>query len=197
MIEYGEMIQMNWKKILIKYLLLFFLMLQDVMAYEEAEYKVVYQGNNFEIRFYDERVVVQAQSNSGNNSFRKLFNYISGKNQVEEKIEMTTPVTELLENNKMIMQFYLPSRFDANSAPLPADNSLEIATIDAGYFAVIQYSGFASNKNFNKHAQILKSSLDLKGVKILSQPIKATYDGPFTLPQLRRNEAMFLVNWNK
>ena len=29
---------------------------------------------------------------------------------------------------------------------------------------------------------------------ILSPPIKATYDGPFTLPMNRRNEAMFEIN---
>ena len=52
------------------------------------------------------------------------------------------------------------ARFNVNSAPLPADNSLEIATINAGYFAVIRYSGFASDKNFYKHSQILKRSLD-------------------------------------
>jgi hypothetical protein len=28
----------------------------------------------------------------------------------------------------------------------------------------------------------------------LSVPIKATYDGPFTLPMNRRNEAMFEIN---
>ncbi|MDA9658150.1 heme-binding protein, partial [bacterium] len=52
-----------------------------------------------------------------------------------------------------------------------------------------------SNKNFYKHAQILKSSLDRDNIEILSKPIKATYNGPFTLPNLRRNEAMYLVPW--
>ena len=171
-------------------------MLQNVMAYEEAPYNVVHKGSNFEIRYYEERVVIQTRYNSGSSGFRKLFNYISGSNKGEKKIEMTTPVTELQDGSQMVMQFYLPSRFDRSSAPPPADQSLEIATIEAGYFAVIQYSGFASNKNFNKHTEILKSSLNLNKIKIISPPIKATYDGPFTLPNLRRNEAMFLVNWN-
>ena len=172
-------------------------MIQNLMAYEEAGYKVVHKGENFEIRYYEERIVIQARYESGNSGFRKLFNYISGQNQGGKKIEMTTPVTELQEENQMVMQFYLPARFNASSAPLPADNSLEIATIDEGYFAVIQYSGFASNKNFYKHAQILKSSLERDNINISSQPIKATYDGPFTLPNLRRNEAMYLVLWDK
>mgnify|MGYP001223201581 FL=1 len=172
-------------------------MLQNIMAYEEAVFKVVHKSENFEIRYYEERIVIQTRSKSGNNSFRKLFNYISGKNKEEKKIEMTTPVTVLQDDDQMIMQFFLPSRFDINSAPLPADDSIEIASINAGYFAVIKYSGFASDQNFIKHANILKSLLDLNKIEIASQPIKATYDGPFTLPNLRRNEAMFLVKWEK
>ncbi len=165
------------------------------MAYEEAIYKVVYIGDNFEIRFYDERVIVQTKYKGTNSGFQKLFGYISGKNQNLEKIEMTTPVTTLKEKNQMIMQFYLPSRFSVSSAPLPVDDSVEISRIEQGHFAVIRYSGFASDKNFIKHAQLLKSKVSDSKIIFQDQPIKATYDGPFTLPNFRRNEAMYLVNW--
>ena len=166
------------------------------MAYEEAAYQSVYQGEGFEVRFYEERIVIQTRFQGSNSGFQKLFKYISGNNQNATKIEMTTPVTMLPDQGQMVMQFYLPSRFDLASAPLPADGSVEIASIEEGHFAVIQYSGFASDKNFLKHAEILKKSLDQAEIKIKGPAIKATYNGPFTLPHLRRNEAMYLVHWN-
>ena len=57
------------------------------MAYEEANYKVVQKFENFEIRSYQERYVIQVRYNNEDGGFQKLFNYISGKNQKSEKIE--------------------------------------------------------------------------------------------------------------
>ena len=167
------------------------------MAYEEASYQVVQKFENFEIRFYQERYVIQVRYNNQDGGFQKLFNYISGKNKKSEKIEMTTPVTQYAVGNQQIMQFYLPARFDQKSAPVPLNDSVEVASIESGYFAVIRYSGFASDKNFHKHREILKRDLNADDIKVLGPPIKATYDGPFTLPNLRRNEAIFLVDWKK
>ena len=165
------------------------------MAYEEANYQVVQKFDNFEIRSYQERYVIQVRYNNQNGAFQKLFNYISGKNQKSEKIEMTTPVTQYASGNEQVMQFYLPTRFDQKSAPIPLNDAVEIASIDSGYFAVIRYSSFASDKNFFKHASILKNSLEKENIEFKEPPIKATYNGPFTLPNLRRNEAMYLINW--
>ena len=49
-------------------------MVQDLMAYNESPYKVVHQTDTYEIRFYEERLVVQTQYTNQNNGFRKLFN---------------------------------------------------------------------------------------------------------------------------
>ena len=165
------------------------------MAYEEASYQVVQKYENFEIRSYQERYVIQVRYSNQDGAFQKLFNYISGKNQKSEKIEMTTPVTQYASGNEQIMQFYLPARFDQKSAPIPLNDSVEVASIESGYFAVIRYSGFASDKNFFKHALILNNSLEKENIEFKEPPIKATYNGPFTLPNLRRNEAMYLIQW--
>ena len=177
---------------MIKYLIVLLFMIKNSMAYEESSYKIMQKGDNFEVRFYEERIVIQTRFQGSNSGFQKLFKYISGNNQNATKIEMTTPVTMLPDQGQMVMQFYLPSRFDLASAPLPADGSVEIASIDEGYFAVIQYSGFASDSNFEKHHEELRAVLSNDGLVVTGPPVKATYNSPFTPPFLRRNEAMCL-----
>lgn len=167
-----------------------------VMSYEESNYEIVYQANEIEVRYYDERLVVQTKYGDQNGGFRKLFNYISGSNKDSEKIAMTIPVTQSEVEEGMVMQFYLPSRFDKTNTPLPDDDSLEISSIEAGYYGVIRFSGRSREKNFNKHSEILKRELEKENIQIIGPSIKATYNGPFTLPRLRRNESMFLVSWN-
>ena len=68
--------------------------------------------------------------------------------------------------------------------------------MEGGYFAAITYSGRASDKNFIKHKEILENQLREDKIKILSPPIRATYNSPFTLPMLRRNEVMFEIERN-
>ena len=195
--EYGEFQIKNYNLCMIRYLLLILLMVQNLMAYSESPYKIVYQTDTYEIRYYEERLIIETQYSNQNNGFRKLFKYISGYNKQSQKIEMTTPVNVTEIENQFVMQFYLPRKFQKNEIPLPSDKSLKISTIEPGYFAVIRYSGFASDKNFHKHREILKKKLNLDNIRVLGAAIKATYDGPFTLPNLRRNEAIFLVDWKE
>ena len=164
------------------------------MAYEEANYQVIKTNELYEIRKYSDRLAVETATSNQNSGFRKLFNYISGKNQTNEEIKMTTPVTEMERKGNMTMQFYLPLKYDKNNVPIPSRSDVEIVNILGGYFAVIRYSGRSSDKNFMKHKDILENELKKDDISILGPPIKATYNGPFTLPMLRRNEVMFEIN---
>ena len=163
------------------------------MAYEEANYEVVKENKEYEIRKYSDRLVIETNSIQGN-GFRKLFNYISGNNKENEEIKMTVPVTQEIKNGNMTMQFYLPSKFNKDNAPKPSNSEIKILTIEGGYYAVIKYSGRSSDKNFLKNKEILEKKLDEDRIKILSPPIKASYNSPFTLPMLKRNEVMFRVD---
>jgi len=174
---------------------LFLFSYSNLMAYEESNYEVVSSNEIYEIRKYSDRLAVETITTNQNNSFRKLFNYISGANNANKKIKMTTPVTQIDTGGKMTMQFYLPSKYNIENVPSPSRSDIKILNIEGGYYAVIQYSGRTSDKNFIKHKNILKNELVKNNVLVLSQPIKATYNGPFTLPIFRRNEAMFKVNF--
>ena len=162
------------------------------MAYEEANYETVRENKNYEIRKYNDRLVIETNSTQGN-GFRKLFNYISGNNNENKEIKMTVPVTQENKNGNMTMQFYLPSKFNKDNVPKPSNPEIKILNIEGGYYAVIKYSGRSSDKNFLKNKEILEKELKKDNVTILSPPIRASYNSPFTLPMLKRNEVMYRV----
>ena len=168
----------------------------NVMANEEANYEIIDKNDIYEIRKYSDRLAVETLTSGIDSNFRKLFNYISGRNDTEEKIKMTTPVTQVEKNGNMSMQFYLPSKFNSENVPNPSRDDVKIINIEGGYYAVLRYSGRASDKNFLEHKEILEKELKKNDISIISPPIRATYDSPFTLPMNRRNEAMFKVEMN-
>ena len=165
----------------------------QTMAYEEANYEIVKENKNYEIRKYPDRLVIETNSIKGN-GFRKLFNYISGNNEKNQEIKMTVPVTQEIKNGNMTMQFYLPSKFNKDNVPKPSNSEIKVLTIEGGYYAAIKYSGRSSDKNFLKNKDILEKELKQDNIIILSPPIRASYNSPFTLPMLKRNEVMYKVN---
>ena len=179
------------------------------MAYEEPPYDVVAKADGYEVRKYGDRIAAQVSNHtSSNKAFRTLFKYISGANQSSEevsmtipvaeseKIEMTVPVIQGSQNEAGYMQFFLPSSYTSDTAPKPTDPTIEIVTVEGGYYAVYSYSGRASNRNFDKAEAQLLGYLTRDGVKATSEVIRATYNGPLTLPFNRRNEAMVRIDWD-
>lgn len=180
----------------------------SAMAYEEPPYDVVSKADGYEVRRYSDRIAAQVSSQTrSNKAFRLLFKYISGANQSaekvsmtipvaqSEKIAMTVPVTQGAQSDVGYMQFFLPSSYTVKTAPKPTDPSVEIITVEGGYYAVYSYSGRANDKNANDAEAQLLDGLSRDGVKVTSEVIRATYNGPFTLPFNRRNEAMVRIVW--
>ncbi len=178
------------------------------MALEEPAYKIIKSYEGYEIRKYDDRLAVEVEFRSEDSGFNYLFNYISGENTTSEKISMTVPVTQSAKidmtapvtqsnkDGKMLMQFFLPSKFTIDTAPTPKNKSVKLVIIEGGYYAVLKYSGRNSDKNYLKRLSELKDYLEKDKIVMLDNGTKATFNGPFTLPILRRNEAMIKIQWN-
>ena len=177
-------------------LTIFFVSTSNAMAYEEPEYKLIKTTDVYEIREYEERLAVKTtQSKSQNGAFRRLFNYISGSNENSSKIAMTVPVIHSKDINGTSMIFFLPKNFTKQSAPLPDGDDVELITVKGGFYAVTKYSGRSTDRNYTKHSDRLFKALNKDRIVTIGDPMMATYNGPFTLPFMRRNEAMYRVNW--
>ena len=100
---------------------LFILPYSKVMANEEAKYEIIDKNEVYEIREYSDRLAVETSRAGIDSNFRKLFNYISGRNDIQEKIAMTTPVTQVEKNGDLTMQFYFCLLY---TSPSPRDGLL-------------------------------------------------------------------------
>ena len=180
------------KKLLLTFILNL-IVVSNVMAADEVKYTMVSKSELYEIRKYSDRLVIETKISDQSSGFRRLFKYISGDNKDKKEIKMTTPVTQTEKNGNMTMQFYVPAEFDENNTPDPNNSEVKVLNIKGGYYAAIVYSGRASDNNYVKHKNILEDQLKKNKISIISKPIRATYNSPFTLPMLRRNEVMFKV----
>ena len=198
---------------IIKYCLIILLFnifsIKQTMSYEEPKYKTIKTTDVYEIREYDDRLAVEIEYSNEDSGFRYLFNYISGENKSSEKVKMTVPVTQSVKINmttpvtqssqggKMKMQFYLPSKFTIKNAPQPTNERVNLIIIKGGVYAVISYSGRLTNRNYSKHYKQIINQLNKDNIEFIEPAIRATYNGPFTLPIFRRNEIMMKINYNE
>ena len=159
--------------------------------YETQDYKVINQIDNIEIRYYPSAPKVKVSSESNrNNNFGKLFRYISGNNQNEQKISMTTPV--YMYNENKTMEFVLPRKFISNDLPIPNDTDVEVYVSEPKYFAAIKYSGYSNNRKERNYKDQLIQILQNNNLKIISDYYVLSYDAPTKFYE-RRNEILIQI----
>jgi hypothetical protein len=179
---------------------------ESAMAAEEAPHRVLLREDAFELREYDAYVVAEVLRPPGgdegdNDGFRRLFGYISGKNEGRRDIAMTTPVftppTRLAMTTPVTtrrlpegvaMQFVLPSQYTIDTAPRPTDPAVRLRAVPAGRVAVWRFSGSASEKNVAARRLQLEEAVRKAGLATTGGLVLARYNAPFVPPFLRRNE---------
>lgn len=181
---------------------------------EQARYDVVSRNGSFEVRDYASHVVAEtvvdaSLEDAGNQAFRRLYGYITGKNRSRGKIAMTAPVSQQAASEKIAMtapvgqqrveggwavSFTMPASCTLESLPEPDDATVKLRPVAACRMAVVRYSGTWSETRYRRYLGELEAWTTGKGFRVLGAPVWARYNPPFTPWFLRRNEILLPVD---
>lgn len=187
-------------------------------AEEEPAFEVVHRAEGFEIRQYAPYLVAETTISGGQREtsikgFRILAGYIFGDNSSSLRMDMTVPVTTRkkqgermkmtvpvtttkTKDNSYTMRFVMESKYTTKTLPKPNDARVAIKSLPARTIAVLSYSGKTTEANFDTNRDALLKLLTKSGIKTISKPVSAVFDGPWTPAMMRRNEVQVEVAWS-
>ena len=180
-------------------------------GYEQPAFTVVDRiTDDVEIRSYPARLAAETtvdaedDRSDRNQAFRMLFDYISGANRSQSKVDMTTPVevastpekiamtvpveTAASASGPVTMRFFLPASYTPASAPEPADPKVRIVELPNTTEAVLRFSGLGGEARIEEKTARLREALDGSDWMLAGEATTLFYDPPWTLPFFRRNE---------
>lgn len=161
-------------------------------GYESAPYTVLKTEGNFELREYPAMKVVETpMSGSEDGSFGRLFKFISGGNEANQKIAMTTPVFMTGESGTDTMAFVMPATL--RDIPKPGDPSVKVREMKGGKFAVLRFPGSRNAKTESEALSHLTQWMAAQNLTPIPPPVYGYFDPPWTPVFLRRNEVMLRV----
>jgi hypothetical protein len=208
---------MRWPRFgkAVLFILLFTLFLgpRTTVAVEEAKYKVIEREGDFELRQYNPQIVAETLvegdfREGGNEGFRRLYDYISGKNRRRQTIPMTAPVSQEASSEKIPMTapvnqeqvggkwritFVMPAQYTLENLPEPLDPRVKLTRVPALLMAALSYSGTWSRARYEEKERRLQELIRQKGLKMTGEPVFARYNPPFMPWFLRRNEILIPV----
>lgn len=155
--------------------------LLPLSAIEQPDYESVKKEGDFEIRKYPEFQVASTPMKSmegDNQSFQRLFKYISGENEAGTKIEMTAPVI-MNEGETGKMRFVVPKSVASSGTPDANNKNVEIETIAGGQFAVLKFADGRNAESREKALKDLASKVAAENLKPVGEAFFSYYDPPF------------------
>jgi hypothetical protein len=188
-----------------------------IRVYEEPRYEVIERiGDRVEIRRYAPRLAAEVELASPgeagrSEAFQLLFAYIAGANRAsvagsdniamtmpvelagQQRLAMTVPVQTSEAAGDRHMRFFLPAKYQRDTAPKPADPRVRLVTASEGTIATLRFSGTGGDRDIRQRQAELTERLAAARWRPTSEPYVLFYDAPFTLPFLRRNEVAVAV----
>lgn len=179
---------------------------------EQPSYQVVLKQDDKEIRKYDRYIIAKTTINGSfkeaqSKGFRILAGYIFGKNKSQKKIAMPVPILQKPESEKIsmtapvviapnenkswTMTFNMPSKFTTETLPVPTDQGVKIEKVEPRFVAAIRFSGtWDESRNAEESKKLMEWIKSYQEYELISKPMFAGYNPPWTLPFLRRNEML-------
>jgi hypothetical protein len=173
---------------------------------ETPPYDIVIKGAKYEVRRYRPQLwaqvdyTVDPSTDFGDElytGFKPLFQYITGKNERQQKIPMTTPVImqQLTPNTgNRRMAFIMPaSQFSSlNQLPKPTNSKVTLVAVNQPLvFACITFNmGITSKLVITREAE-LRAATNTDGIALVNEQEVVRvggYNPPWTLPWFRTNE---------
>lgn len=179
---------------------------------EEQKYVVEKTFPNFEVRRYEPCVLAEVTVSSdfqsaGSIAFRSLIGYISGSNEPNKKIAMTSPVIQESDssassakiamtspviqkstNNSQVVSFVMPAGKSLKDMPLPTNSKVSLRQLPKQLVAVSKFTGRWTEAAYDRQLAQLKQQLRVNGITETGSPRFARFDPPWTPWFMRRNE---------
>ncbi len=177
----------------------FFFVSNSRAATETAPYKVVRKDGGIELREYDTLHLAKVsmptsdrRSKNMDGGFMKLFRFIDGQNERDEKISMTTPVIIERGEKESSMSFVMPQKSVAKGLPVPK-GEVKLDQIPAVKIVALRFSGVSNSTKEAAQLEVLQAWAAKEGIMVEGTPLFAFYDPPWTLGFMRRNEVLLRV----
>ena len=174
---------------------------------ESPQYIVLNLHRGYQIRKYQPYIVAQTtvskNGSSSRRAFRELAGYIFGGNTSQKNISMTVPVTTEPSSQNiamtapvateergeyLTMSFMMPSGFTLENLPVPHSKKISFSEVDESTFAVLSFSGWATDKRRIQKTKELQQLLIQDGIDFESSAQLLQYDQPLVFPLFRTNE---------
>ena len=178
--------------LLIAFIQGYFIILQRNI--ETYPYKVKKKYNGFEIRSYEAtlftavKLSTNGYKNSSSKGFSILAGYIFGKNERNEKISMTSPVSMSLEDS-ITMMFMVPKKLNKEMLPKPIQSGIEFKEEPAKTLAAITFGGWANDAKIEKYKNELKAALKKESIEYSNKFYFFGYNAPYEIIN-RKNEIL-------
>lgn len=164
-------------------------------AYETAAYTLLHRDGDIELRRYARQTLAETPLRSSvgqNRGFRRLFEYISGRNERSEKIAMTTPVFMNGDHGAQAasMAFVVPRdvAYTLQGAPEPTSPEVTLRHVCQHHVASIRFYGYRDAGAIRASERTLRTWMDESELTPSGPSRIAYYDPPWTPRWLRRNE---------